>query len=150
MRQYPGRGAGGRELAGKDWAGLPSICFCFLALPLSLEDGGLSVNLADLLPCRPSLFGFTNLTNHSRICNIDFGLIRGPFVGFSAEEFEVLAAGGILEFFDVCIVAVKRFTLAKDGIPSEKKRGKQKYNICSESKLTFGDQIDSTRSARSQ
>lgn len=47
-------------------------------------------------------------------------------MGFSAEEFEVLAAGGILEFFDVCIVAVKRSTLAKDGNPFEKKIRKQK------------------------
>lgn len=134
----------------KDWAVLPSICFRFLALPLSLEDGGLSINLANLLPCRSSLLGLTNLTNHSRICNIDFGLIRRTFVGFSAEEFEVLAAGGILEFFDVCIVAIKGFTLAKDGTPFREKIRQQKYDICPEPKLTFGVQIDSTRSARSQ
>lgn len=71
-------------------------------------------------------------------------------MGFSAEEFKILAAGSILEFFDVCIVAVKRFTLAKDGTPFEKKIRKQKYNIRPEPKLTFGVQIDSTRSARSQ
>lgn len=96
----------GREGAlAKICAALPSICFCFLALPLSLEDGGLSVNLANLLPCLSSLLCLTNLTNHSRICNVDFCLIRGPFVRFSAEEFEVFAAGGVLQFFDVCIVA---------------------------------------------
>ena len=45
-------------------------------------------------------------------------------MGFPAEEFEVLAAGGILEFFDVCIVAIKGFTLAKDGTPFREKKNK--------------------------
>lgn len=39
-------------------------------------------------------------------------------MGLSAEEFEVFAAGGVLQFFDVCIVA-KRF-ISKDENPSKK------------------------------
>ena len=39
---------------------------------------------------------------------------------FSAEEFEVFAAGGVLQFFNVCIIANGFMKLAKYKNPSKK------------------------------
>lgn len=54
---------------------LPGISFRFLTLTLSLEDSRLCVDLANLLPGLPSLLGFTNLTNHPSISDVNLGLI---------------------------------------------------------------------------
>ena len=48
---------------------------------------------------------YSYIAYHHSVRNIHLSLIGGPFVCFPTKKFEVLAAGSILEFFDVRIVA---------------------------------------------
>ena len=69
----------------------------FLTLPFGLEHSSLCIDLAYLLPGPTNFLGFSNLSHHASICNIDLGLVRGTLVGFTTERFEVLATMTVLE-----------------------------------------------------
>lgn len=84
---------------------LLSFGFGLLALTLSFQHSGLSVDFANFLSCFTLLLSLTDLPDHSSLGNIDLGLIRSTFVSLPAEKRKVLAAGGVLKFFDVGIVA---------------------------------------------
>jgi hypothetical protein len=80
--------------------GLGLLCFA-----LGLEDGGLGVDLGNLL-LRAALFlGLADLAAHSSFGDIDLGLVESAFVGFATEKSKVLASRSILEFFDVGVIA---------------------------------------------
>lgn len=137
-----------RDADTKHYLGIRLSLF---ALTLRLKNSSLSIDLAYLLTCSASFFGFlkdfldqlspiekvfgtirrvlranTQLTYrtwckggkssfgciaypyiayHHSVGNIHLCLIGGPFVCFPTKKLEVLAAGSILEFFDVRIVA---------------------------------------------
>lgn len=48
----------------------------------------------------------SDLAYHSSIGHVHFGLIGSSFMCFPAQKLEILAARGILELFDVGIVAI--------------------------------------------
>jgi hypothetical protein len=73
-------------------------------LTLGLEDGGFGVDLGDFLLGLSLLLGLANFSAHTGFGHVNFGLVRGAFVGFAREEGEVFASRGVLEFFDVGIV----------------------------------------------
>ena len=47
---------------------------------------------------------FTYLTTHPCLGNIDSGLVRSTFVGFSRKKGKVFGSWSILQFFDVRII----------------------------------------------
>ena len=106
----------------------------FFAFSLRLENGGLGIDLANLLPRLSAFFGLSGLSDHACVRNVDLGLIGSSLVGFAAEELEIFASLSILKLFHVCVVTGTTLGV----IP-----------IKSWSGLTFSDQIDLARSGHS-
>ena len=81
------------------------ISLRLLAATLRLKNRGFCIDTRDFLLRLGLLLGFTDLTSHASLRDVDLGLVLRAFMSLAAEERKVLAARGILEFLDVGIVA---------------------------------------------
>ena len=93
--------------------------FCFrvrlFRLALCLQHGGLGVDFGYFLSGAAFLFCFADFAEHAGVGDVDFGLVRSPFVGFAAEELEVFTSLCVLKFLDVCVVAARWLSLTDRG-----------------------------------
>lgn len=78
------------------------------ALALRLQHRRLGVDLAHFLLRLALFLRLADVTPHSRLGHVDFGLVQRALVRFAAEKGKIFAAGCILKFFDVCVVSGKR------------------------------------------
>lgn len=71
------------------------------SLALGFEHGSRCIDFGYFLFCAADTLLLTNLTLHSGISDVDFGLVEGSLVSLAAEVREILGPGSILKLFDI-------------------------------------------------
>lgn len=111
------------------------FCGGFLLLSLGLCDGRICLNPGDVLCGQPLLFFLANFSTHPSFGDVNFSLVESSLGGLAGEKGKVFGAGGVLELFDIGVIATPSLALWN-------------HTVYCPDKLTFLAQTDSTQSGR--